>query len=149
MNRARRSCQGWTILELMIVLFVISILAVIALPTYFNYQVRAKIANEIGQAAPMKTAITEHYLTSASWATSNAELDFQSGEAYRTKYLKGIEIGDQPVPGAITLYYSIDALPQLGEKSTLVFYPIEQNGGVIWACDAGTLAERYRPSECR
>jgi type IV pilus assembly protein PilA len=50
--------QGFTLIELMIVVAIIGILAAIAIPQYQDYTIKAKIANALTAAAPLKTAVS-------------------------------------------------------------------------------------------
>ncbi len=149
MRQRQQACAGYTILELMIALFIVSILAVVALPTYHGYKMRTQIATELPAAAPMKQAVTERYLTNMSWLTSNSDAGFLEKEAYSSNLLSSIEISNTPVAGAVILTYDSNKLPQLGTDNTIIFYPNASQRGVTWACDAGTIIERYRPPQCR
>ena len=59
----RRMQQGFTLIELMIVVAIIGILAAVALPAYQDYTVRAKISEGILAASACRTSITEVYQT--------------------------------------------------------------------------------------
>ncbi|NEX16515.1 MAG: pilus assembly protein [Halochromatium sp.] len=51
--------QGFTLIELMIVVAIIGILAAIALPAYQDYTIRAKVSECAGLASACKTAVNE------------------------------------------------------------------------------------------
>ncbi|HQU14876.1 MAG TPA: prepilin-type N-terminal cleavage/methylation domain-containing protein, partial [Gammaproteobacteria bacterium] len=57
----KRTQQGFTLIELMIVVAIIGILAAIAIPAYQDYTVRAKVTEGLNLADAAKTAVAETF----------------------------------------------------------------------------------------
>jgi type IV pilus assembly protein PilA len=68
----KRMQQGFTLIELMIVVAIIGILAAVALPAYQDYTIRAKMSEVILALSACRTSITEVYQTGGTPPTANS-----------------------------------------------------------------------------
>ena len=165
--------QGFTLIELMIVVAIIGILAAVALPAYQDYTVRAKLSEGLVGASSTKVTIAEGFQSDGMAGVLAAATSINA-QANNSKYVSSIAANTGT--GEITVTF-VAATTGLPGADTLVFTPGVKTGtgvaialanglagSIDWGCSsvgqvkavatvasptAGTVPTRYAPSECR
>ena len=142
----KRVQQGFTLIELMIVVAIIGILAAVALPAYQDYTVRAKVTEGLSLASAAKLAVAEN--------AANGKAFANGWTAPATTASVGTLLIDA-ANGTITIPFTAAAgngtiflVPQSG-GAALVNGAIPAGGSITWTCNTGTLAQKFRPAACR
>lgn len=138
----KRMQQGFTLIELMIVVAIIGILAAIALPAYQDYTKRAHVAEGLTLAAGAKAAVTEYYSSNNHWPLNNTSAGLADSTAIKGNAVTSVAVSS----GLITITYN-DKVKSGG--ATLQLSPTTGAGGVQWTCKAGTIDKKWVPSNCR
>jgi len=144
--------QGFTLIELMIVVAIIGILAAIAIPAYQDYTIRAQVSEGLNLSGGAKTAVTEYFQDRGVLPTDNTEAGIAAPGDIEGNYVSQVEIGATN-DGEITITYS-SAAPQQANAAidgdTLLLTPDTTNpGSVDWNCSSTDLANKHLPAACR
>src|SRR5882757_2289554 len=90
----KRIQQGFTLIELMIVVAIVGILAAIALPAYQDYAIRARVSEALAAAGACKTSIAEY---AASRGTLPASITQSGCSSNATQYVAGLDVSSTGV----------------------------------------------------
>ena len=167
-TRMAKPQQGFTLIELMIVVAIIAILASLAISVYQTYTVRAQVSEGVNMAASAKTPVIDTFLQSGR-PPEDREAAGMSALATDTKgkYVASVDIVD----GRVDVTYGNDAHAQISGQ-TVSFTPYMTASGItiVWRCgnapapaaaaalagggttsthQAPTVNERYLPRTCR
>ncbi|MBA3772985.1 MAG: pilin [Ramlibacter sp.] len=136
--------QGFTLIELMIVVAIIGILAAVALPAYQDYTVRAKTSEVVLAASGGKTAVAEAYQSLGRMPTAgSAGLNNQS-----SPYVASVVYATSATNiGAITATASAKE-PKIAGSTIILTGTADSAGVVTWVC-TGTIDSKYKPANCR
>ena len=84
--------NGFTLIELMIVVAIIGILAAVALPAYQDYTIRSKVAEGLTLAAAAKLAVTETYTATGALPADNQAAGLPSQFSIVSKYVSQVRV---------------------------------------------------------
>ena len=134
--------QGFTMIELMIVVAIIAILAVLAIPAYQDYTIRARVTDGLVLADTAKLAVSETALTNSLLPATQAATGYVTPVA--TPNVASIVVADDG-SGIITITFTAAA----GGGTITMVPTLTPNVDVVWVCTGGTLLPKYRPASCR
>jgi len=130
--------QGFTLIELMIVVAIIGILAAVAIPAYSDYTNRAKVTELVGIGAACKTSISEYF---QSQGTLPTDIGAAGCSDSSSKYVTSLAVAN----GVITVASAITAA-----TGNYVLTPSTTASGTLdWTCTASTIAKKFLPANCR
>jgi type IV pilus assembly protein PilA len=158
--------QGFTLIELMIVVAIIGILAAIAIPAYQDYTVRAKVTEGLSVADAEKVAVAEGYQSNDMPGVATAASQLLLNPV-TSKYVSGVTIAGGT--GVITVTFR--NVTQIAGNTIKLSPYINGNamgpamtGNIDWACTSsanstanglgmaaalGSVPARYAPTQCK
>lgn len=153
--------NGFTLIEIMVVIAIIGILAALAVPKYQDYIAKTRIAEGLSLAAAAKLAVTEVY--SGKGAADMSDATQETFKSTSTNSVKEIKIEKT---GAITVIYQSSVAPDGANVLNIIPVNSSASDSVvavdlssaqsqpwagIWSCKspATTLPKKLLPADCR
>jgi len=149
--------QGFTLIELMIVVAIIGILAAIAIPAYQDYTIRAQVSEGLNLASGAKAAVSESYMDRGVMPAGNVAAGMEIPANITGKYVNTVTVGGAGDVGTVTVTYSSTAPQSANAKIDAASLILTATGGVaqgsvVWDCAGGAIllgTPKWLPSACR
>ena len=137
--------NGFTLIELMVVVAVIGVLSAIAIPQYQNYVARAQVAEGFSLVSSGKMAVAEYYNENGSFPANNTAARLGAANTIIGKYVGSVTVDT----GKLTVAFNTTTAHDKLQGKNFVLTPTDNGGSISWACGVGTVGVDYLPNSCQ
>jgi len=160
--------QGFTLIELMIVVAIIGILAAVAIPAYSDYTIRSQASEGISMSDELKAAIADFWNAKGALPPTAASAGLASSDSYQGAYVSAVAMAK----GVITITYGNKVNNKVLGKKLSIEPRANGAGNLVWVCGFASMPggshliattsgyasasttsndidQRYLPSACR
>ena len=137
--------QGFTLIELMIVVAIIGILAAIAIPAYQDYIARSQMTEALNLASGQKTNVAEIWMSQGDFGSAdNNNMGIPDKDKITGNYVERVTVED----GKITAEMKTSGVSSGINGKKLRLSPVTAGGGAInWVCKSDA-DQKYVPKNC-
>ncbi len=146
--------QGFTLIELMIVVAIIGILAAVAIPSYQDYTARAQVTEAVGLSSGFKTGMAEYFADNGSWPLQLTAV----GDTTAGKYVASmaITIGSGATTSTLVVQATMKSSGIAPDIRSSTYALQTNDGGKLWNCGQNALGgtgsrllAKYLPGACK
>ena len=163
MKTTQKAQQGFTLIELMIVIAIVGILAAIALPAYQDYIVRSKMSEPLAALAEGKTTVAEYVAANGDYPADSESFGINTSDRTQSEIIENLSVTDSLSTGDV-VYLTANVNECVweggcGSGTTTAAFSLSgstnADGTMTWDCipgdgASGTAIEtKYLPANCR
>ena len=133
--------RGFTLIEVMISIVILSVLSIIAMSAYQNYAIKAQVSESLNLLSGGKPVVEEYHSDNGSFPSSSDEAGYSGSVG---KYVSSSDIENG---GAIVGTFGILASTKISGQKLSLTPLVEKSGNTSWECTS-TIDKKYLPSSC-
>lgn len=136
------------VLALFFLVFIVGVLAAIAIPAYQDFTVRAKLAGVLGEIAAVKQPIERYAAQKGAWPTTWEQVESVGG----SNPLGRLGPQSRAIVEDIRLEQGgavVSTVKIHGRAGQIRLSPRQEGGAVVWTCATNPEIRKFVPAACR